>query len=79
MTQVLARRVPDLMREFTDVLDHRYRIRWVVVWLDCFSGGLIHFTVVMLPCCSEFADSTAASSSLEDGLNDIGINSARIG
>ena len=51
----------------------------MVVWLlDHFSGGLINCTMVTLPSCSAFADSTAANSSLKDGSNDVGTNSAMI-
>ena len=72
-------RVPLLIKLFTEDLDPRCKMRWVLVWLIAhFSGGLIHHAVVMSPGCSEFTDSTAASSSLEVGSNDIGMNSTMV-
>ena len=55
VTQVLARRVPILIRLFAEDLDRRCKMRWAVDWLTpCFSGSLIHHAVVMLPGCNEF-------------------------
>ena len=73
-------RVPVLIKLFAEALDCRCRIRWAMDWLiACFSGGLIHQTVVMSPGCKELATSTTTSSSLDDGLNDVGTNSAIVG
>ena len=80
VTQVLAISIPDLMRLFADDLDHRCKMRWVVVWLlECFSRGLIHHAVVMSPGCKALADSTTSNSSHDVGLNVVDTNSARVG
>ena len=73
-------RVPILIKLFTETLDHRCRMRWAVDWLLAhFSGSFIHQAVIMSPGCRELATSTTTSSSLDDGLNNVGTNSAIIG
>ena len=80
VTLVMAIRVPVLIKVLADVLDRKCKVRWVVDWLfTLFSGGLIYCAVETLPGCNEFADSTAARSSLDVGSNKVGTNSAITG
>ena len=80
MTLVLANRIPIRIKEFSDDLDRRCKIRWVVDWLIVlFSGSLIQCAVVMSPGCNELANSTIVSPSLDAGSKEVGTNSAMIG
>ena len=76
---MLAISTPDLMREFAADLEHRCKMRCMVVWLlDHLAGGLIHHTMVMSPGCNVLASSTAFKSSCVSGLNVVGTNSTNV-